>query len=90
MHSTQGGVAALFFRTAKGRSYPNCQSMSAVFLSFNRKEATMRVIILAQAVTPQRPQRLYGRKMTTTCTSKIALEIPRDRAGTFDPARALV
>ncbi len=28
----------------------------------------------------------YGRKTVTTGTGKIALEIPRDRAGSFDPA----
>ena len=28
----------------------------------------------------------YGRKTVTTGTGKIELEIPRDRAGSFDPA----
>ena len=29
----------------------------------------------------------YGRKTVTTGTGRIELEIPRDRAGSFDPAR---
>ncbi|MBB3773580.1 transposase-like protein [Angulomicrobium tetraedrale] len=42
-------------------------------------------------MTAPRPQRLvvkarrYGRKMVTTETGRIELDIPRDRRATFDP-----
>ncbi len=35
---------------------------------------------------PGNTRNVYGRKTVTTGTGKIELEIPRDRAGSFDPA----
>jgi putative transposase len=51
-------------------------------------ESTLNAEMEQHAVTGEPGNTLsgYGRNTVTTGTGKIELEIPRDRAGSFDPA----